>query len=260
MDPTARFGELVRGGEAELAHRLDEAALVIAAHAQPDLDVGAYLGHLDAIAAATEEPTVAAVLDRLFRVEGFGGDTETYYDPRNSYLDQVIDRRRGIPITLSLVVVEVGRRLGVTFVPIGIPGHFLVRYGDSFVDAFEGGRVLTLAECEKRFDEIHAGAIPFGPAVLDPARPFDILSRMLANLRQIHLAKRDSVSLEWVLRLRGMLPGMTIEERAERAGVLAALGRFDKAADLLEELAPEADEAKATALTAKAKQLRARLN
>lgn len=263
MDASARFAELVSGPPSALADCLDEAALLIAAHARPDhdpLDIAAHLSRLDALAAACEEATHDGVLRRLFEVEGFTGDAERYYDPRNSYLDHVLERRRGIPITLSLVVVEVGRRRGVRFLPIGMPGHFLVRHGTELIDPFEGGRSLTIRECLERFRAIYGPSTPFDVAVLEPATPLEILSRMLANLRQIHLSRKDSASLEWVLRLRAMLPTATLEEKAERAGVLAAMGRFDRAADVLEDLVPEAEESRAGALSGKAKQLRARLN
>lgn len=263
MDASDRFAELVGGPESILAMCLDEAALLIAAHARADddaLDVAAYLRRLDEIAASCKEPTGEALLHQLFEVEGFTGDAERYYDPRNSYLDEVIERRLGIPITLSLVVVEVGRRLEVPVVPIGMPGHFLVRVDGALVDPFEGGRRLSLDECSERFRAIYGPDAPFDPALLEPAAPHDIVARMLANLRQVHLSRKDSVNLEWVLRLRAMLPSTTLEEKAERAGVLAALGRFDRAADVLEALVPEADEPRAAALGSKAKQLRARLN
>jgi len=263
VDASARFSELVGGPPDVLAGSLDEAALLIAAHARADddpLDVGLYLRRLDELAASCKEPTSEALLHHLFEVEGFTGDTERYYDPRNSYLDEVLERRLGIPITLSLVVVEVGRRLDVPVLPIGMPGHFLVRVDDSLIDAFEGGRRLTVAECEERFRSIYGPEVPFDLGLLDPATPHEIVARMLANLRQVHLSRKDSVNLEWVLRLRAMLPGTTIEEKAERAGVLAALGRFDKAADVLDDLVPHADDGRAKALASKAKQLRARLN
>ena len=263
MDATGRFEQLVGGPASVLATALDEAALLIAAHARPSdrpLDVAAYLGRLDEIAAACKEPSADALVHQLFEVEGFTGDTERYYDPRNSYLDEVLDRRLGIPITLSLVAVEVGRRLEVPVVPIGMPGHFLVRIDGGLLDAYEGGRRLSLSECEERFRSIYGPDAPFDLSLLEPAAPHDIIGRMLANLRQVHLSRKDSVNLEWVLRLRAMLPSATIEEKAERAGVLAALGRFDRAADVLDALVPEADEGRAKALGSKAKQLRARLN
>ena len=263
MDATARFAELVRSDPAVLESHLDEAALLIAAHARPadePLDIGAYLRRLDELAAACKEPTAGAVLDQLFNIEMFAGDTETYYDARNSYLDHVLERRLGIPITLALVVIEVGKRLDVPFVPIGMPGHFLIRHDDTLHDPFELGRPVTIAECAERFHAVQGHEVPFDESLLAPATGAEIVARMLANLRQVHLSRRNSEQLEWVLRLRSLLPTATVEERAERAGVLAALGRFDTAADVLEDLAPSAGDDRARQLRAKAKQLRARLN
>src|SRR5438067_2212591 len=133
MNASARFAELVQGDEDTIP--LDETALLIAAHAYPDLDVAAELARLDAIAA---------------RCPGDELDVRhEYYDPRNSFLNEVLDRRLGIPITLSLVTMEVGRRIGVPLLGVGMPGHFLVRYGPVVVDPFTGGRKLTEDDCRQ---------------------------------------------------------------------------------------------------------------
>jgi regulator of sirC expression with transglutaminase-like and TPR domain len=257
---TARFAELVAAPAGVLGTHLDEAVLLIAAHARDDLDVAAYLARLDALAAAVPEASTDAVAVHLFGAEAFRGNVEEYYDPRNSYLDQVIDRRLGIPITLAVVMIEVGRRVGVDIEGVGMPGHFLVRDGATLRDPFEGARPLTVEECESRFQAVHGADAPFHPSFLEPADATAIVARILANLRQVHLSRRDSSSLEWVLWLRAMLPTATIEERAERAGVLAALGRFDEAADVLDALAPHAGDDRERQLLGKARQLRARLN
>ena len=257
MDPTARFEALVRGPEPAVP--LDELALLVAAHAEPGLDVDEWLGALDEIAERCADRSFSGVLRHL-TVEGFTGNRDDYYDPRNSYLDQVIDRRLGIPITLAVVMMEVAKRVGVELEGVGMPGHFLVRDGAMLRDPFEGGRTLTVEECEARFQEVHGPDAPFHPSLLEPADAPAIVGRILANLRHVHLSRRDSNALEWVLRLRGFLPTATIEERAERAGVLAALGRFDEAADVLDALAPEAGDDRERQLLGKARQLRARLN
>ena len=139
-DVTDRFAELVRGPESEC--RLDLGAMLIAAHARRDLDVDEQLTRLDKLAASCGEPTLDGLTRHLFQEEELQGDIEEYSHPRNSLLDSVLDRRRGIPITLSVVVLEVGRRLGVPLEGIGMPGHFLVR---DKVDAVStGGDTLTL--------------------------------------------------------------------------------------------------------------------
>ena len=124
-DPTARFTELVQTPEAEWA--LDEASFLIATHARPDLDLPAQLARLDELAAQAGEPTLDGLRRLLFRDLGFSGNEVDYYDPRNSFLDEVLDRRTGIPITLAVVMLEVGRRLGVPLAGVSMPGHFLVR-------------------------------------------------------------------------------------------------------------------------------------
>lgn len=263
MDPTARFVELVRGPVADLAARLDEATLLIAAHARPDLDIGAYRAKLDELAAACDEPVLADVVHRLFVVEAFRGNDEDYYDPRNSYLDQVLDRRVGIPITLAVLLIEVGRRLGIPLAGVSMPGHFLVRLlGEPpvLLDPFDGGRLLSPAECQQRFHAVQGSAALFDVEYLAPVSALALVRRMLTNLRQVHLVRHDSVAVEWVMRLRGLLPDATLEERAERAAALVALARFDEAAVVLEDLAEEAPEGKAVSLQSRAKRLRARLN
>ena len=263
MDPTDRFARLVRAPKADLDANLDTAALLIAAHANPGLDIEAHRGRLDELAAACDEPVLAEVTNQLFGIEGFRGNDADYYDPRNSYLDQVLERRVGIPITLSVVLMEVARRLGIELEGVSMPGHFLVRLAGEppiLLDAFEGGRLLSEHECEARFRAVQGPAAPFDPGYLEGVGTVAILARMLNNLRSIHLQRQDSRSLEWVLRLRGLLPGATLEERTERAGVLAALARFDEAATLLEDLAAEAPEQQAGTMASKARRLRARLN
>ncbi len=258
-----RFAELVRSPEPVLRDSLDEVALLIAAHANPSLDIASYQRRLDGLAARCTEPVLAEVTHELFGVEGLRGDDADYYDPRNSYLDAVLDRRLGIPITLSVVAMEVARRLGLTLSGVNLPGHFLLRMaGDPVVliDCFAGGRLLGEAECERLFAAMHGPATPFDPRFLEPVATVDIVARMLNNLRSVHLQRHDSVALDWVLELRGLLPGSTIEQRAERASVLAALARFDEAANLLDHLAADATDAKASALHSQARRVRARLN
>ena len=123
---TARFRELLSGGPDSFP--LDEACLLISAHARPGLNTAHYLARLDALAGEILPPTFDGLLRELFGRCGFHGNQDAYYDPRNSFLDQVIERRVGIPITLSLVYIEVGQRCGLPLVGVGFPGHFLVKH------------------------------------------------------------------------------------------------------------------------------------
>jgi regulator of sirC expression with transglutaminase-like and TPR domain len=259
-DPTTRFAELVAGPEASLP--LDEASLLIAAHAHPELDVEVEMRRLDALADAVPAPTLDGVCAHLFRDLGFRGDEDDYYDPANSYLHSVVARRRGIPITLSVVVIEVGRRVGAPMAGVSMPGHFLVRDRvdtDVFVDPFHRGALLTPAECERLFNSIHRGRLAFDEGFLDPVGARAVLARMLLNLKAIFLTRRDRSALLWVQRLRAMIPGSGLDEVRELAAALAANGRLDEAAELLEELAEDGDEASDADLRLAAG-LRARLN
>jgi regulator of sirC expression with transglutaminase-like and TPR domain len=258
-DLTERFEQLVRRDESELP--LDEAALLIAAHAHPDLDVRAQRARLDALAEGCPEPTLEGLRRHLFEDLGFTGDTERYHDPRNSYLDHVLDQRRGIPITLSVVTLEVGRRLGIPLAGVGMPGHFLVRHLTDppvFVDPFGGGQVLDQAGCEQIFHRL-AGAAPFEARYLDPVGPRAILSRMLANLQGVFLTG-DLRSAAWVLRLRLAIPDRTVEERRHMALALASIGRFDAAAAELDRLADLVGPEAGARLERDARSARARMN
>ncbi len=264
MDLTIRFTELVQGPEEQLP--LDEAALLIAAHAFPGLDVAQELRRLDELAAGITEPTLQAWRRHLFVDLGFSGDVGRYFDPANSFLNEVVRRRTGLPITLSVLGMEVGRRVGLRLEGVGMPGHFLLRYvagagtgGEVYVDPFDGGRVLDRAGCVERFRAVNGPDTPFLPAYLDPVGPLAILSRMLNNLKSVYANRGKVAPLEWVLRLQVALPGATPAERRDWALVLGASGRFVEAATELEHLVdvlPDQEER----LLSEAFAFRARLN
>jgi len=260
VDPTARFAELVQGPEPDI--RLDEAALLIAAHAYPDLDVEAELRVLDELAAGCPEPTLEAWRRYVFVELGFSGNVGSYYDPANSYLNDVVRRRMGLPITLSVVGMELGRRVGLHFEGIGMPGHFLLRDdGDppTFVDPFDSGRLLDEAGCVERFHAVNGADAPFLPTYLEPVGSRAILSRMLANLRSIFVHTADLRGLEWALTLRLSIPGVPPMERRDLARVLGSGGRFDEAATHLEALAEDLPD-QADVLSSEALAFRAKLN
>jgi regulator of sirC expression with transglutaminase-like and TPR domain len=184
---------------------LAQAALLIARDEYPDLEVGDYLQALDRMGAQLrarlrggEGPTslIAHLNRHLFDDLGFRGNAEDYDDPRNSYLNDVLDRRVGIPISLSAVYMEVGRRAGIPLAGVSFPGHFLVRYtGDgadeNLIDPFHRGALLTPAECRRRLEERFGGRIAFRPELLRRARNREILERMLNNLRMVFDRGRD---------------------------------------------------------------------
>ena len=259
MDPTAAFVELVQGRDEAVP--LARAALLIAAHADPELDVDRELLVLDDLATGCTPGDLDEWHDRLFRELAFTGNTVDCHDPRNSFLNEVVHRRLGVPITLAIVGIEVGRRLGLDLTGIGMPGHFLLHHEGLppvFIDPFDGN-YLDEGGCERRFRAVHGSDTPFLAAYLAPVGTRAILSRMLANLRGAYLRVPDYLAAEWVLRLRLALPGAGPEARAELARVLVHAGRFREAAAELEAQA-KADPSKAVGLLGEARQLRGRLN
>lgn len=261
MDLTQRFGTLLSRPDAEVP--LDEAALLIAAHAYPGLDVAAELAQLDDLAKAVHEPTLDGLLDCLFGELGFVGNDHDYFDPRNSYLNDVVQRRTGIPISLGVLTMTVGRRLGVPLVGVGMPGHFLLRDQvdrELFVDPFARGRRLDAAGCEAAFHAVHGDETTFERSFLEPVSHGAIIGRMLANLRATFMSRDDRKVLAWVLRLRTLVPGVPHEERAELASVLARSGRLTEAARELELLATQLGGELGDKYQQSAGRLRAQLN
>lgn len=206
---------------------LAKAALYLAQEEYPNLNVGEYLNALDTIAGEIEERLpveryplriVQTINEYLYDDLGFTGNTRDYYDPRNSFLNEAIDRRTGIPITLSLVYLEIARRLDFPMVGIGMPGHFLIRpnFEDMgiFVDAFNRGEVMFLEDCEQRLSQIYGQPIDFRPEFLDPIGPRSFLARMLTNLKMIYLNGRDMKKcLAAIERILLLFPDAALELR-----------------------------------------------
>lgn len=165
---------------------LAEATLEFARFAYPNLEVQGYLDRLAAMAELVEGPTHLDLRRVVAIREGFGGDIDTYYDPRNSFLNEVMDRRRGIPITLAVVWMEVGRRAGINVQGVGLPGHFLVYAGGQLVDPFGGGEAIGADEAAALFAENYGGTPRLNPEWLEPVTPVSILERMLGNLTEAY--------------------------------------------------------------------------
>jgi regulator of sirC expression with transglutaminase-like and TPR domain len=196
---------------------LAAAALWIAAEEQPGLDPALWLARLDEMAACLRPRLdgVGGDLDRVALLAGFladevglRGNDEDYYDPRNSLLNEVLGRGLGIPITLALVYIEVGRRAGVPLAGVGFPGHFLLRHElrpGLLFDPFDRGRLLTQEDCRTMLERLSGGSIAFDTRLLRPASPRHILIRMLNNLRRVYLHRgeflRTIAALDRVLLL-----------------------------------------------------------
>jgi regulator of sirC expression with transglutaminase-like and TPR domain len=274
--PTARSA---RDRFAELASRRDEnlglaelelGAVLIAAEEYPELDVDGVRDALDALAARARERLAdtegAERVERLnrflFGEEGFAGATE-YYDPRNSYLNEVLARRCGIPITLAIVYIAVARRADIDARGISFPGHFLVRCAgreEQIIDAFHG-RTITLDDCEARLATALGPGAELRPELhLRDASAREILLRMLANLSRIFAGQGDAERLLACCdRVVLLAPGDPIALR-DRAMVYQRLGWFAPAvADLDSALDCSGDAELADALTRLRDALRARL-
>ncbi|MGH4007446.1 MAG: SirB1 family protein [Pseudonocardiaceae bacterium] len=240
---------------------LDVGALAIAAGADPILDPGPSLRELDRLAQRVD--SLETLIDRLFVEEGFAGNTARYYDPRNSLLDRVLDRRLGIPITLSVVCIEVGRRAGLSLEGVSMPGHFLVRplSTNRYLDAFNGGELLDLAGCEALFRaSTQSGPnVRFGDHLLTTSPRRAIFARILENLRVAYRGLGQPANLEWVLRMRLALPGVGVQELLELSHALAQQGRFLDGAAFLESQVHEWPQ-HAELLSQAALSLRANLN
>ena len=193
------------------------AALLFARDAFPDLDPQPYLKQLDRWAedvrprlTSTADP-IDVLNTYLFDQVGLKGNVDDYHNPLNNYLNQVIDRRLGLPITLSLIYTEVARRLDLPVVGIGLPGHFIVRYahGDDarYLDPFHRGCVLSVDDCRRLVTQLTQGKLKFHPGLLSLAGPHQILIRMLYNLKNAYLHQGQFASaLPVVERLRDLTP------------------------------------------------------
>jgi regulator of sirC expression with transglutaminase-like and TPR domain len=241
-DVTARFAALVARQDRPLP--VDEALLLIAAHADPEVDVEAQRCRLDDLAARVTDPSVEALCQVLFDDLGFSGDRATYYAPENSLLPCVLDRRQGIPLSLSLLTIEVGRRCGVAIDGIGMPGHYLVRPANDparFIDVYDGARVLDVEGCRELFDRVQGGGMGWDERYLRPDAPWARVSRTLGNLASAYRRSGDRDSLCWTLELSLLLPSGGDRERRELGLLLGASGRYAEAADVLEASGTEAD-------------------
>jgi regulator of sirC expression with transglutaminase-like and TPR domain len=216
---------------------LDEAALALAAEEYPGLDAAGYLAQLDALgervrrlapAPLRAATTLKAVREVLFEEAGFRANERAYYDPRNSYLNEVLDRHLGIPISLSVLFIEVARRAGLVLSGVGFPGHFLVKLApeagpEIFIDAYNAGELLTADECVARFKAGSQGR-EFDPRHLQSVSTHQILARMLHNLKRIYVEQNDDVRAFWIIDRLLILAPDALDEIRDRGLVSARLG------------------------------------
>ena len=247
------FAEAVSGPEMDLAR----VALTIALPEYPELDVGRYLTRLDELAESVGEAAGAAedayrrlaCLEYvLFKQQGFKGNAENYYDPENSFFNRVVDRKTGIPITLSVLYMEVARRVGLEVRGVGFPGHFLVKTvcdgEEVFVDPFHGGSILSPADLQGLLDKMYGGRLEVQPEFLSAVSSGQIVQRMLNNIKLIYANRQDLKRclrvVEQLVILNPDAPeqvrdrGLLRLRLADGAGALTDLERYL-------ELAPDSD-------------------
>lgn len=265
-----RLARLIRGPDPDLA----EAALLVCVEIEPDLRVDDELRRLEAFAEtlrsrgvpeADPADTARALADHLAGDLGFTGDREVYYTPRNALLTRVLDRRRGLPITLSIIYVAVARRLGVPAFGIGLPGHFVAGIGPEaapvVLDPFHDGEVLTEETMARRVEAATGGRARFDPAMLTPAPPAAVIRRLLNNLTRDFAGEGDFEGALWTVELKELLPGGAPGDRRDRGRILHRLGRYRRAARALESYLEEVpDAADADGVAALARQCRAAMN
>ncbi len=256
-----QFNEIVAVSEPEL--NLAEAALAIATFEYPEMDTVGYLTRLDEMAehiraeleAGSPDPldTLGELNRYLYRRLGFSGNLTDYFDPRNSFLNDVLDRRLGNPISLSLVHMEVGRRLGLPVEGVSFPGHFLVKMdvdgGAVIMDPFLQGTSLSLDELARRAESVFDADTPVRellPQLLENASKKDILVRMLRNLKSIYQERQDYERLIHVVDMMLSVNPDLPRETRDRARVYQALDHHYAAIRDYRrylQLAPQADDA-----------------
>lgn len=210
----ARFAQVVNATEINL----DEACLAMSSTIQRPLDEIEWLAALDLLAAECPTPTPDGVARYLFGELGFRGNTDAYFDWRNSCLDRVIDTRVGIPISLSVLMIEVARRVGVKLVGVSMPAHFLVRTVDGpiqFFDPFAGGVELDVDDARELFERVTRGQVPWRESFLQPTLAQPIVVRMLNNLRSIFQSRSDELKLALVMQMRAQIPQLAEAEADE---------------------------------------------
>jgi regulator of sirC expression with transglutaminase-like and TPR domain len=241
---------------------LAEAALVIASREYPHLDISRYRARIDEMGATlrgrlpedmSRAQRILALNRYLFDELGFTGNSAEYYDARNSYLNEVLDRRLGIPITLSVIYLEIGRRVGLTLHGVGFPGHFLVkcpvRDGAIVLDPYSKGSSLSLDDLSARLKSLHNGVDPDPDqirAMLAIASNKEILARILRNLKGVYLKHREFARAVAAMDRLVTLAPEAADEYRDRGRVYLELECFRAAlADFRSYLAlkPDADDA-----------------
>jgi regulator of sirC expression with transglutaminase-like and TPR domain len=257
-DPYLEFRQAVDRGEDKID--LGRAALTIALFEYPDLDIAAYVARIDGLAVEVSRraggsgdvyKSIAALNHVLFEKHGFRGNRDEYYDPKNSFLNEVLDRKTGIPITLSILYMEVAQRAGLALDGVGFPGHFLVKHArdngvEIVIDPFQQGEIKSRDDLARMLRRVYGGAVELRDEFLQTSSKREIVRRILGNLRGIYSKTNDLVRLLSVLDRAIILQPSAAEEIRERATVYLRLDCFVQARADFEtylRLAPQAKDA-----------------
>jgi regulator of sirC expression with transglutaminase-like and TPR domain len=256
-DPYQAFRQAVDRPEDKID--LGRAALTIALPDYPNLDVAGCLARVDDLAVEVTQRcgaeadvyrSLAALNHVLFTEHGFCGNREDYFDPKNSFLNEVLERKTGIPISLSVLYMEVAQRIGLVLAGVGFPGHFLVKYAcedeEIVIDPFLGGEVRSHGDLRRMLRDLYGGKVGFNREFLEPVSKKQILKRMLANLKAIYLKKNDPVKTLLVLDRLIILDPAAAEEIRDRGLLYLSLECFTQAREDFQaylKLAPNAEDA-----------------
>ena len=238
---------------------LVRSALVIARMEYPQLDIEEYASRIERMACRTAalsadldpQRMLSALNKVLFEQANLRGNREDYYDPRNSFLNDVLDRGLGIPITLSIIYMEVARRVGLPLSGVGMPGHFLLKhYGtdgqERLIDCFNRGDIVSRQDCQMRLDEIYSGEMKLRPEFLHPISRRQILTRMLNNLKTVYLSTRNFRKALPVADLILVLYPQSADDLKQRALLRYSMGLHGLAAEDLNQylkVSPNASDA-----------------
>src|ERR1051325_5200288 len=251
-----RFRELAGLPDREVD--LVEASLVIAVEDHPGIEISRYLGQVsqwsDAVRDRLDgsrdvERIVESINRLLFDEEGFHGENEDYYDPRSALLSETFEKHAGLPISLSILYIELSRRVGVDVAGISLPGRFLVKFSGAFgqivIDPFDGGRVLSTIELQKLLDEVYGGGVKLREHHLRSFTAKQILARELAHLKSAYLARHDLAHAAASIDRLLILDAHDAYELRDRATVAAQMHAYRLAIDCFERylaLTPHADD------------------
>jgi regulator of sirC expression with transglutaminase-like and TPR domain len=252
-DPYKEFRQTVDRGEDKID--LGRAALTLAAVDYPDLDIDIYLARIDRLAAEAQarlgseadvHRTIAVLNDVLFRQHGFRGNRDNYFDPRNSFLNEVLDRRTGIPISLSVLYMEVAQKIALPLQGVGFPGHFLVKHEEIVIDPFNQGEIRSRKHLQTMLNRLYGDKVSFDPEFLAATSKKQILRRMLNNLQLIYLRENDLIKGLSIVERLLVLDPTSAEGIRDRGIIYLRLECFKQALEDLQtylSLAPQAEDA-----------------